>query len=101
MSQRVLSEDSNRLVVEATAPSGTTGFITVVGSGDTSMVWVEGGVLPSTSGLAGVALATFQIGKYEVTWDEWQEVRSWAREKGGEAWLHRLDLLEDSGGRAR
>jgi hypothetical protein len=82
MSQRVLSEDSNRLVVEATAPSGTTGFITVVGSGDTSMVWVEGGVLPSTSGLAGVALATFQIGKYEVTWDEWQEVRSWAVSNG-------------------
>jgi formylglycine-generating enzyme required for sulfatase activity len=46
------------------------------------MVAVEGGTLPSGSGLAGQAVATFQIGKYEVTWDEWQIVRTWAVANG-------------------
>jgi formylglycine-generating enzyme required for sulfatase activity len=27
-------------------------------------------------------VATFRIGKYEVTWDEWQEVRTWAAANG-------------------
>jgi formylglycine-generating enzyme len=81
-SQRVVSEDANRMVIEATAPSGTKGFFKVVGSGDTSMVWVEGGTLPQASELAGTTVATFQIGKTEVTWAEWQEVRSWAVANG-------------------
>ena len=81
-SQRVVSEDANRMVIEATAPSGTKGFFKVVGSGDTSMVWVEGGTLPQASELAGTTVATFQIGKTEVTWAEWQEVRDWAVGRG-------------------
>jgi formylglycine-generating enzyme required for sulfatase activity len=82
MSQRVLSEDASRIVVEATAPSGTKGFFKVVGSGDTSMVWVEGGILPQSSELAGIPVATFQIGRTEVTWGEWQKVRAWAVTNG-------------------
>ncbi len=39
---------------------------------------VQGGTLPQGSGLAGQTVATFQIGKYEVTWGEWKEVRAWA-----------------------
>jgi sulfatase modifying factor 1 len=78
ISQRVASEDADRVVIEATAPSGTKGFFKVVGSGDTSMVWVEGGILPQSSELAGTAVATFQIGRTEVTLAEWQEVRDWA-----------------------
>jgi formylglycine-generating enzyme required for sulfatase activity len=46
------------------------------------MVTVEGGTLPSGSGLAGQAISTFQIGKYEVTWGEWQSVRTWAAANG-------------------
>lgn len=81
-SQRVLSEDANAMVIEATAPSGTKGFFKVVGTGDTSMVEVQGGTLPQTSGLAGTAVATFRIGTTEVTWGEWQEVRAWAVANG-------------------
>jgi hypothetical protein len=42
------------------------------------MITVVGGTLPPSSELAGQTVATFQIGKYEVTWDEWQKVRAWA-----------------------
>jgi len=47
-----------------------------------NMVMVGGGVLPQRSELAGTSVGTFQIGKYEVTWDEWQEVRAWAVNNG-------------------
>jgi formylglycine-generating enzyme required for sulfatase activity len=43
-----------------------------------NMVTVQGGTLPSGSALAGQTVATFQIGKYEVTWGEWKTVRDWA-----------------------
>jgi formylglycine-generating enzyme required for sulfatase activity len=42
------------------------------------MVTVQGGTMPSPSELAGQVVATFAIGKYEVTWDEWQTVRTYA-----------------------
>ncbi len=80
VSQRILSEDGNRMIVEATAPSGTKGFFKVVGSGDTSMVWVQGGTLPPE--LGGFAVATFEIGRTEVTWAEWLRVRNWATSNG-------------------
>jgi formylglycine-generating enzyme required for sulfatase activity len=32
--------------------------------------------------LNGTVVAAFQIGKYEVRWDEWQEVRTWALANG-------------------
>jgi formylglycine-generating enzyme required for sulfatase activity len=49
---------------------------------ETEMVLVEGGRLQRSSGLAGQKVATFEIGKHEVTWDEWQEVRDWATSNG-------------------
>ena len=84
ISQRVVSEDADRVVIEATAPSGTKGFFKVVGGGDTSgiMVRVQGGTLPENSELAGTTVSAFQIGKTEVTLDEWQEVRAWAVANG-------------------
>jgi formylglycine-generating enzyme required for sulfatase activity len=42
------------------------------------MITVTGGTLPPSSQLAGERVAAFQIGKYEVTWGEWKEVRDWA-----------------------
>jgi formylglycine-generating enzyme required for sulfatase activity len=42
------------------------------------MVSIEGGTLPQGSELAGQAVDSFQIGKYEVTWGLWKEVRDWA-----------------------
>ena len=46
------------------------------------MVLVQGGTLPVGSSLANQTVATFQIGKYEVTWAEWKEVRTWAAANG-------------------
>ena len=85
ISQRVVSEDADRMVIEATAPSGTKGFFKVVGGGDTSgvMIRVQGGTIPQyVSNLSGRIVATFKIGKTEVTWGEWQRVWEWAVQHG-------------------
>lgn len=42
------------------------------------MINVQGGTLPPSSQLTNKSVTTFQIGKYEVTWDEWRETRAWA-----------------------
>jgi len=52
------------------------------GNATANMISVTGGTLPQSSELAGQQVATFLIGKYEVTWDEWQEVRAWAVNSG-------------------
>ena len=49
---------------------------------DKNMVRVEGGTLPQGSGLEGQVVSEFEIGKYEVTWGEWQKVRDWAVTNG-------------------
>jgi formylglycine-generating enzyme required for sulfatase activity len=46
------------------------------------MVYVQGGTLLTSNTLNGTEVAAFQIGKYEVRWDEWQEVRTWALANG-------------------
>lgn len=46
------------------------------------MITVAGGTLPVSSGLGNQTVASFQIGKYEVTYGEWKEVQSWALEHG-------------------
>jgi formylglycine-generating enzyme required for sulfatase activity len=46
------------------------------------MVTVQGGTLPAGSELAGQKVQAFQIGRTEVTWDEWQTVRTWAVANG-------------------
>lgn len=58
-----------RLKIAVLAPSAT-------------VVTVQGGVLPASSGLAGSVVKTFKIGKYEVIWSEWKEVRDWAVNNG-------------------
>ena len=53
--------------------------------GDSSlgaMLEVEGGTLPKASELAGEKVASFEIGKFAVTMEEWQGVRSWAMANG-------------------
>jgi len=52
------------------------------GAMDSNFISVQGGVLPQTSQIAGATVATFSISKYEVRWDEWQEVRAWAVANG-------------------
>ena len=47
-----------------------------------TMITVQGGTLPSNSEFAGQTVVTFEIGKYEVTLDEWQKVRAWAGANG-------------------
>jgi formylglycine-generating enzyme required for sulfatase activity len=46
------------------------------------MVLVEGGTLPESSEMGAVAVDTFYIGQYEVTWEEWQTVRTEAQTEG-------------------
>jgi formylglycine-generating enzyme required for sulfatase activity len=46
------------------------------------MVTVQGGTLVTTNELNGAVVSTFEIGKYEVTWAEWQDVRDWAVANG-------------------
>ena len=82
ISQHVVSEDADRMVIEATAPSGTKGFFKVATNADANMVRVAGGILPQNSELAGTSVGAFQIGRTEVTWAKWQEVRSWAVSNG-------------------
>jgi sulfatase modifying factor 1 len=43
---------------------------------------VTGGTLPAFSELGPVPVDTFYIGKTEVTWGEWQTVRTWAVANG-------------------
>jgi formylglycine-generating enzyme required for sulfatase activity len=46
------------------------------------MVAVQGGTLPGSYGLTEQEVQAFQIGRTEVTWDEWQTVRTWALANG-------------------
>jgi formylglycine-generating enzyme required for sulfatase activity len=46
------------------------------------MIKVEGGSLPKDSQVMPKSVKTFEIGKYEVTWGEWQKVRDWAVANG-------------------
>ena len=52
------------------------------GNATADMVSVAGGTLPESSELAGEVVATFQIGKNEVTWGEWKTDRDWAVTNG-------------------
>ena len=46
------------------------------------MILLASVTLPAGSGLAGQSVQAFQIGRVEVTWDEWQTVRTWAVANG-------------------
>ena len=48
------------------------------------MVEVEGGVLPVASGVKEKKVGRFWVGKYEVTWGQWKEVKEWGDKKGYE-----------------
>jgi sulfatase modifying factor 1 len=68
--------------IPASEAGGLPGIPPVSQTTRMQMVSVTGGTLPQISGLAGVAVRDFQIGKYEVTWDEWKEVRDLAVKRG-------------------
>ena len=48
------------------------------------MVLVEGGTLSTSNELDGTEVDSFYIGRYQVTWGEWQEVRAWGAGNGYE-----------------
>ena len=58
--------------------------IAVLPPATNNMITVQGGILPqsSSSWLPRTAVNSFQIGKYEVTWEEWIRVRTWAVANG-------------------
>lgn len=47
-----------------------------------TMIQVDAGVLPETSQLGPQAVSAFSICRTEVTWSEWQTVRTWAAANG-------------------
>jgi formylglycine-generating enzyme required for sulfatase activity len=46
------------------------------------MVLVQGGTLPAGSALAGQTVSAFHIARFETTWAEWRQVRTWAVANG-------------------
>ena len=62
---------SSVLFVVPITPTAPTGF-----------ALVTGGTLPASSELGALTVDTFYIGKTEVTWGEWQAVRTWAVSNG-------------------
>jgi formylglycine-generating enzyme len=47
-----------------------------------NMVLVESGMLQTDNELNGTVVSTFEISRYEVTWGEWKEVRTYAAANG-------------------
>jgi hypothetical protein len=43
---------------------------------------VPGGSLPALSALGSIDVPTFAMGRYEVTWGLWKQVRDWANQNG-------------------
>lgn len=82
-----------RMKIAVSAPSPSPPPVT------NAMIMVQGGVMPD--GLeewplffSGQQINTFRIGRTEVTWDEWREVRDWAVTNGY------TDLPDVGGGNA-
>jgi formylglycine-generating enzyme required for sulfatase activity len=51
-------------------------------SGEPNMVLVQGGTLPAGSALANQTVSAFHIARFETTWAEWKQVRTWATANG-------------------
>jgi len=51
-------------------------------SGEPNMVLVQGGTLPQGSALANQTVSAFHIARFETTWAEWKQVRTWAVANG-------------------
>jgi subtilisin family serine protease len=43
---------------------------------------VPGGTLPALSALGSIDVPTFAMGRYEVTWGLWKQIRDWANQNG-------------------
>ncbi len=87
--ESVLSESEGVERREAVFAGGDDGVLFLrlrVGEAEVEgdMVFVEGGTLSTTNELDGTEVDSFYIGRYEVTWAEWLEVREWADENGYE-----------------
>lgn len=67
---------------EGTAFGSIQSFTTPAPPTGNSLITVSGGTLPQSSQIAGTSVESFQIGKYEVTFGEWQEVVAWAVTNG-------------------
>jgi|GEM_PF-6116492 len=49
---------------------------------DDGMVAIEGGYSPPMSTFGELVVSSFQIGRHEVTWGQWKQVRDWAAANG-------------------
>jgi hypothetical protein len=74
-------DHQEKLVEGGVSPVGDANMITVLGTPPQPSERLVRELIPYL-GLVNEVVATFQIGKYEVTWDEWQQVRTWAVKNG-------------------
>jgi len=67
---------------EASSQKVSKAFIDIETPISPKMIRVDGGTLPKESKLGGQSVKTFEIGNYEVTWNEWRKVQDWAVKNG-------------------
>ncbi len=82
----MLDEEGRLVLTGLPAPSffrlEVTGFAVTPTPAD--MALVEGGTLSTSNALDGTEVDSFHIGRYEVTWGEWQAVQAWGEAHGYE-----------------
>jgi formylglycine-generating enzyme required for sulfatase activity len=82
LSTQGLQSGTYTVVVSNGFASVTSGNLQYPPSPIGTFALVTGGTLPASSELGALPVDTFYIGKTEVTWGEWQIVRTWAVSNG-------------------
>ena len=89
MKQTLISEDSTSAVIELSVAATGKTFSRLAANvpmyappAPTGFVYVAAGTLPSSSQLSGQSVAAFYIAKTEITWGQWQSVRTYAAANG-------------------
>ena len=84
MKQTLLSEDSTSAVIELSVAASDKMFSRLAATYPTpaGFAYVAAGALPASSWAGAQSVGAFFMGKTEVTWSEFQTVRTWAAANG-------------------
>lgn len=95
--ERVVGAGLVKIPVAGGPQAFRTGAMLIMkGFPELSMIAIAGGTLPASSGLGAQSVASFQLGRTEVTWSEYSAVHSWATANG-----YNLGTVEAGTGRKR